>query len=95
MFLFKAEHHVFRDHHVYRPEDFEFSDGRPIVMTEKDAVKCEHFADERFWFVPIEVELPEVFETRLKTLLKRILNGQETLQGKLKSQRGGGTKILV
>ncbi len=75
---FRAEHHVFRDHHVYSPEDFKFPDGRPIVMTEKDAVKCEHFADERFWFIPIQVELPEVFDTRLKTLLKGILNGQET-----------------
>jgi len=46
-------------------------------MTEKDAVKCEHFRDERMWYLPIAAELPEVFERRLKTLLRKIYDGQE------------------
>jgi tetraacyldisaccharide-1-P 4'-kinase len=28
-------------------------------MTEKDAVKCERFADQRHWFVPVEAVLGE------------------------------------
>ena len=74
---FRCQHHAFPDHHVYSPGELDFGDRLPIVMTEKDAVKCEHFADERFWYVPIEVDLPEVFERRLKTILKRVLHGQE------------------
>lgn len=69
--------HPFPDHHRFRAEDFAFGDDAPILMTEKDAVKCEHFADARFWFVPIDVELPEVFDRRLKLLLKKVLDGQE------------------
>jgi len=69
--------HAFPDHHDFSPADFAFGDGAPVLMTQKDAVKCEHFADDRFWYVPLEVELPEVFERRLKTLLKKVIDGQE------------------
>ncbi|MEQ8661259.1 MAG: tetraacyldisaccharide 4'-kinase, partial [Gammaproteobacteria bacterium] len=69
--------HAFPDHHPFRPADFAFGDGAPVLMTQKDAVKCEHFADDRFWYVPLEVELPDVFERRLKTLLKKVIDGQE------------------
>lgn len=75
---FRYTAHVFPDHHLFTAKDFEFADQQPILMTEKDAVKCEHFSDQRFWYLPIEAELPEVFERRLKTLLKRVLNGQQT-----------------
>jgi tetraacyldisaccharide-1-P 4'-kinase len=30
-----------------------------ILMTEKDAVKCRDFCDDRFWFVQGRVTLPE------------------------------------
>jgi tetraacyldisaccharide 4'-kinase len=30
-------------------------------MTEKDAVKCEAFADERYWYLPVEAELEALF----------------------------------
>ncbi|MCB1749768.1 MAG: tetraacyldisaccharide 4'-kinase [Gammaproteobacteria bacterium] len=69
--------HAYPDHHAFSPDDLDFGDGLPVLMTEKDAVKCEHFADQRMWYVPIDVELPEVFERRFKTLLKKVLDGQE------------------
>ncbi len=69
--------HVFPDHHVFSREDLAFGDNRAVLMTEKDAVKCEHFADQRLWYVPIEVELPEVFERRFKTLLQEVCDGQK------------------
>ena len=47
-------------------------------MTEKDAIKCEHFAASHFWYVPVSADLPEIFELRLKTLLKKVFDGQET-----------------
>ncbi len=70
--------HPFPDHHVYRPADLEFGDELPVLMTEKDAVKCEAFASARCWAVPVTAELPEVFATRLETHLARVKNGQET-----------------
>ncbi len=69
--------HVFPDHHIFTYEDLAFGDDKVIFMTEKDAVKCEHFLDLPLWYVPIEVELPDVFERRFKTLLQEVYDGQK------------------
>lgn len=45
--------HPFPDHHPFRPADLEFGDNLPVLMTEKDAVKCAAFATERHWIVPV------------------------------------------
>ena len=37
--------HAFPDHHAFRAADLAFAGADAIVMTEKDAVKCEAFAD--------------------------------------------------
>jgi len=50
----KVTRHHFPDHHQYQPGDLDFGDERMIVMTEKDAVKCSVFADERFWYLPVK-----------------------------------------
>ncbi len=49
------ERHAFADHHAFRPADLAFGDEAPILMTEKDAIKCRAFADERMWFVSAAV----------------------------------------
>ena len=41
------------DHAHLRPQDLEFGDDKAVFMTEKDAVKCEEFAGEHHWFVPV------------------------------------------
>jgi tetraacyldisaccharide 4'-kinase len=53
--------HAFADHHAYVPADFEFGSRLPVLMTEKDAVKCREFADSAFFSVPVRAELPEAF----------------------------------
>ncbi len=63
--------HRFPDHHVFRREEINFNDDLPVIMTEKDAVKCERFAGMEHWYLPIEAELPAVFERRLLELLRR------------------------
>jgi len=73
---FQVTQHPFPDHHAFTPTDLEFADLKPIFMTEKDAVKCVHFHNERLWCVPLDVELPDAFEHRIKTLLKRVFHGQ-------------------
>jgi tetraacyldisaccharide 4'-kinase len=35
--------HVFPDHYPFQARDLEFGDAGPVVMTEKDAVKCQCF----------------------------------------------------
>ena len=50
---------LFPDHHRYARHELEFGDGLPVLMTEKDAVKCAAFAAPDRWFVPIAAELPD------------------------------------
>ena len=51
----------FPDHHHYLATDMPGSDVEIILMTEKDAVKCGTFADERMWFVRVDAVLPNDF----------------------------------
>jgi tetraacyldisaccharide 4'-kinase len=53
--------HAFADHHAFVASDFAFGDELPVLMTEKDAVKCTGFAAANFWCVPVRAELPETF----------------------------------
>jgi tetraacyldisaccharide 4'-kinase len=49
----QIDEHPFTDHHALVASDLAFGDGRPVLMTEKDAVKCRAFADARMWYVPV------------------------------------------
>jgi len=53
--------HFFSDHHNYSTHSFNFNDGLPILMTEKDVVKCRSFNLKNAWFVSIEARLNEDF----------------------------------
>ncbi|OGT35885.1 MAG: tetraacyldisaccharide 4'-kinase [Gammaproteobacteria bacterium RBG_16_51_14] len=70
--------HEFPDHYAYAAADIQFGDGLPVVMTEKDAVKCMRFASKEHWYLPINAKMPDTFEHRFEYLLKEITNGQET-----------------
>lgn len=48
--------HGFPDHHDLRPEDLAFGDDAPVLMTDKDAVKCRAFADERMWTATARID---------------------------------------
>lgn len=50
--------HPFPDHHAFTPDDFGFADGRAVLMTEKDAVKCRSFAQAGWFAVPVSASLP-------------------------------------
>lgn len=45
--------HAFPDHHNYQPSNLVFNDDLPILMTEKDAVKCRAFAQEHWYCLPV------------------------------------------
>ena len=62
--------HPFPDHHPFREAENRFPDGAPVLMTEKDAVKCERFADARHWYVPVEAVLSSELEARLLAILR-------------------------
>jgi tetraacyldisaccharide 4'-kinase len=63
------EAHAFPDHHRFQREDISFGDGRPVLMTEKDAIKCRQFAGDNEWVVPVRAEMSKEFCRRLDELL--------------------------
>ncbi len=64
--------HAFPDHHTYVKADLDFGDDVPILMTEKDAVKCETFLDSDIWYLPIIVQVNTALEQRISTLIEGI-----------------------
>jgi tetraacyldisaccharide 4'-kinase len=65
----KVVPHPFPDHHAFRAEDFEFGDADPVLMTEKDAVKCKRIAKPHFWVFPVNAALDPAFERWLQERL--------------------------
>lgn len=56
---FNIQRHPFADHQIYQREDFAGLAGKPILMTEKDAVKCADIAGDNAWYLVIDAPLPE------------------------------------
>lgn len=70
-----AQNHPFPDHYVFTADDLQFNAGQPLLMTEKDAVKCVKFAQANFWYLPVTAQLPAAFSQQLLNLLKQKSHG--------------------
>ncbi len=57
--------HPFPDHHPFCPEDLDFGDPLPVLMTEKDAVKCFPFSRPGHWYVPVSAVFSPAFGAAL------------------------------
>ncbi len=57
--------HIFRDHHRYTAKDIEFNDEYPVIMTEKDAVKCCVFAADNVYYLRVSAVLDESLVDRI------------------------------
>jgi tetraacyldisaccharide 4'-kinase len=71
--------HPFPDHHPFTARELEFTDQLPVLMTEKDAVKCTPFANPRLWYVPVSAHFSERDAHELRA----------RLLGKLRTRAGG------
>jgi tetraacyldisaccharide 4'-kinase len=67
--------HAFPDHHPFAAQDLSFGDDLPVLMTEKDAVKCASFADPRLWSVPTTATFSEA---QARELLDHVLRKIES-----------------
>ncbi len=61
--------HAFPDHHPFRAADLEFGDEAPVLMTEKDAVKCKRFAKPTHWILPVRAVPDPAFDAWLQRRL--------------------------
>lgn len=71
--------HAFADHHPFQAADLDFGDDLPVLMTEKDAVKCTSFASPRCFFLPVCAELPEALFDLLDA---RLLQARRTRESR-------------
>lgn len=58
------------DHHPFQRSDMP-AEAKRIFITEKDAVKCRNFDDERLWVLSIDAKLPAAFCEQLLGNLER------------------------
>ncbi|NCT85813.1 tetraacyldisaccharide 4'-kinase [Stenotrophomonas acidaminiphila] len=65
--------HAFADHHRYQASDLSFGSELPVLMTEKDAVKCKAFATDWHYAVPLQAELPAAFWVALLDRLGKLV----------------------
>jgi len=70
------------DHAQLTSEDIDFGDELPVLMTEKDAVKCAAFARRQHWYVPVTASFDGAEENSLlDIILKKITNSDSASQG--------------
>jgi tetraacyldisaccharide 4'-kinase len=61
--------HPFPDHHPFTVADLTFGDDLPVLMTQKDAVRCREIEDARLWYVPVVARFSE---PRAQELLDKV-----------------------
>ena len=49
--------HPFPDHHPFTAADLDFPGAEAVLMTEKDAVKCQPYADEHHWALRVDAQV--------------------------------------
>ena len=67
--------HGFADHHAFVADDFAGLGDQPVIMTEKDAVKCRALAwpgatGANLWYLKISARLPAALEERVAALAR-------------------------
>ena len=65
-----ASEHAFPDHHAYTQEDLAAIPAAVIIMTEKDALKCASFGDERIWVLPVAAQIGAAFYDLIQERLR-------------------------
>lgn len=61
--------HKFPDHFQFGANHLDFTETLPILMTEKDAVKCRSFASQDYWYLHITAKINNKFENMLLSKL--------------------------
>lgn len=65
--------HAFADHAVFSAQALSFTPALPVVMTEKDAVKCASFAAPDWWYLAVEAAPSPAFVSWFDSQLTRLL----------------------
>jgi tetraacyldisaccharide 4'-kinase len=69
--------HPFPDHYGFNESDLKFDEENEkstLLMTEKDAVKCDKFATENNWYIPVTAKLSEQLVSNFLEKIKQSIN---------------------
>lgn len=66
---------AFQDHYKFSKKDFRDMNDKNIIMTEKDAVKCQQFSRNNFWYLPVIAEVDSKFTNVILKKLRYINHG--------------------
>ncbi len=69
------ECHPFPDHHPYTAGELQAFSAETVLMTEKDGVKCEQFAQPGLWCVPATAQPDAGFQRAFESMIKRLTDG--------------------
>lgn len=69
------------DHHAFTPADFlpEQGLGNPILMTQKDAVKCRDFAPDSAWYLEVAPQCSAQFAAVVQHKIQTLFNQKNSL----------------
>jgi tetraacyldisaccharide 4'-kinase len=68
--------HPLPDHAQLQAADISFADERPVLMTEKDAVKCAGIAGPHHWYVPVSASFDGGESSVLLDIVTRAIHGR-------------------
>lgn len=69
--------HALDDHARITAADISFADLKPVLMTEKDAVKCQELADNRHWYIPVDAVFDEADGVKLMQIVTKKINDRK------------------
>jgi len=80
------EQRALADHHAYTQADFIALRGKTILMTEKDAVKCQQLGVDDAWFLPVSAELKPIGHNQPLThyVVERLKQSMQQRKGSMK-----------
>ncbi|AJC66157.1 tetraacyldisaccharide 4'-kinase [Dickeya zeae] len=78
---------AFADHQHWQAEELQRltdSDQQPLMMTEKDAVKCRAFARANWWYLPVDAALSVPESTLLLQRLTQLIDTKSSMSRQTK-----------
>jgi tetraacyldisaccharide 4'-kinase len=86
---FRGRTFAFADHHAFTRGDVAFPGATAILMTEKDAVKCDAFRDARMWMRPVRARI----DPALVDLVQERIDGPEASRNARVSRDEGSAHL--
>lgn len=69
---------AFDDHSAYSEATLTaLAAERPLLMTEKDAVKCREFAKDNWWYLAVDAKLSPSFDQQLLARVKQVVEEKQ------------------